>query len=70
MSKTTHKGTVKFFNEQKGWGFIIDDSNGTEFFVHQRGLNSAIREGDKVEFALAEGKNKQKGLTCIDVKKI
>lgn len=65
----THKGKVKFFNSTKGWGFIIDDSNGHEFFVHQKGLNGTVKESDNVEFDLEEGKN-GKGLTCVNVKKI
>ncbi len=59
------KGTVKFFNESKGFGFIIDDESKTEYFVHVTGIIDEIREGDAVEFELAEGK---KGLNAVDVK--
>ena len=58
-------GTVKFFDETKGFGFIIDDETGTEYFVHATGLIDDIREGDKVSFELTEGK---KGLNAVNVK--
>jgi len=50
------KGTVKFFNETKGFGFIKEDGSGDEHFVHISGLIDEIREGDEVEFELQEGK--------------
>ena len=59
------KGTVKFFNESKGFGFITDDNTNTEYFVHVSGLIDEIREGDSVEFELTEGR---KGLNAVDVK--
>jgi len=59
------KGTVKFFNESKGYGFIIDDETKKEYFVHVSGLIDDIREGDQVEFELKEGK---KGLNADGVK--
>jgi CspA family cold shock protein len=58
-------GTVKFFNESKGFGFIKDSSNGTEYFVHVSGLVDEIKEGDDVEFDLKEGR---KGLNAVNVK--
>ncbi len=58
-------GTVKFFNESKGFGFIVEDDSNTEHFVHVSGLIDEIREGDKVEFELKEGR---KGLNATDVK--
>ena len=61
-----NKGTVKFFNESKGFGFIIDDESKTEYFVHVTGLIDEINEGDAVEFELQEGR---KGLNAVDVKK-
>lgn len=57
------KGTVKFFNETKGFGFIKDE-NGTEIFVHATGLNQEIREDDEVVFDVQDGK---KGLNAINV---
>ena len=61
------KGTVKFFNESKGFGFITDDEDNKEYFVHISGLIDEINEGDNVEFDLKEGK---KGLNAVDVKVI
>ena len=60
-------GTVKFFNESKGFGFITDTESGEEFFVHISGLVDEIREGDSVEFDIKEGR---KGMNAVDVKVI
>ncbi len=57
------KGTVKFFNESKGFGFIVD-SNGQEIFVHVSGLNHQIREGDTVTFQTQQGR---KGINAVNV---
>jgi cold shock protein len=57
-------GTVKFFNNTKGFGFIVDDESGKDVFVHVSGLKSDIKEGDKVSFELEEGK---KGLNAVNV---
>ena len=61
------KGTVKFFNESKGFGFIVDEDSKKEYFVHISGLIDEIKEGDEVEFELKEGK---KGLNAVNVKVI
>ncbi len=58
-------GTVKFFNETKGFGFIIEDGSEKEYFVHVSGLIDEIREGNQVEFELQEGR---KGLNAVNVK--
>ena len=58
-------GTVKFFNNAKGFGFITEDDTNTEHFVHISGLIDEIREDDKVEFELKEGK---KGMNAVNVK--
>ncbi|MAO32975.1 MAG: cold-shock protein [Crocinitomicaceae bacterium] len=60
------KGTVKFFNETKGFGFIVEAETEKEHFVHVTGLIDEIKEGDEVEFELKEGR---KGLNAVDVKK-
>ncbi|NCT09963.1 MAG: cold shock domain-containing protein [Flavobacteriia bacterium] len=60
-------GTVKFFNESKGFGFITEDGSKTEHFVHVSGLVDEVREGDTVEFELKEGR---KGLNAVNVKVI
>lgn len=61
------KGTVKFFSETKGFGFIIEEGSGDEHFVHATGLIDEIRENDEVEFEL---KNGRKGLKAVDVRVI
>ena len=61
------KGTVKFFNDTKGFGFIVEDETNKEHFVHISGLIDEIREGDVVEFDLTEGK---KGLNAVNVKDV
>ncbi len=60
-----HTGTVKFFNESKGFGFVVDNSTKEEIFVHVTGLIDNIREGDQVTFNTERGK---KGMNAIDVK--
>ncbi len=60
-----NKGTVKFFNDAKGFGFIIEEESEKEYFVHVSGLIDEIKEGDEVEFELKEGR---KGLNAVDVK--
>lgn len=59
------KGTVKFFNESKGFGFITEEGTNKEHFVHATGLIDEIREDDEVEFDLKEGK---KGLNAVNVR--
>ncbi len=61
------KGTVKFFNESKGFGFVIEENSKKEYFVHISGVIDEIREGDAVEFELQEGR---KGLNAVNVKVI
>ena len=58
-------GTVKFFNESKGFGFIVDNSSNEEIFVHSSGLIDNIREGDVVTYGTAQGK---KGMNAVQVK--
>ena len=60
-------GTVKFFNEAKGFGFIVVDGDNSEVFVHHSGLIEKVRENDKVEFEVAQGK---KGPNAVNVKRI
>jgi CspA family cold shock protein len=60
-------GTVKFFNDSKGFGFIIADDSQEEIFVHQTGLIHEIQEGDKVQFNIKAGK---KGPNAVDVTRL
>lgn len=62
---TKQQGTVKFFNAEKGYGFIKHGDSNKETFVHVSGLISQIKEGDNVEFDLQEGK---KGMNAVNVK--
>ena len=59
------KGTVKFFNNQKGFGFIVEEGTGMEIFVHSTGLQDTVRENDAVVFEVTEGK---KGPNAVNVK--
>ncbi|MCK9203014.1 MAG: cold shock domain-containing protein [Bacteroidales bacterium] len=59
-------GKVKFFNERKGFGFIIDDEGQQEIFVHVSGLVDKIRENDEVSFDITEDK---RGKKAINVRK-
>jgi len=60
------QGTVKFYNESKGFGFIITE-DGEEVFVHVTGLVDKISQNDRVEFDIAQGK---KGPNAVNVKLI
>jgi CspA family cold shock protein len=59
------KGTVKFFNKSKGFGFITPDEGGKDVFVHQNGLIDNIADGDQVSYDVEEG---PKGLNAVNVK--
>lgn len=62
------EGIVKFFNEEKGFGFICPDNGNEDIFVHISGLISQdIRERDKVTFQTQAGK---KGLNAVNVQKV
>ncbi|RLZ12348.1 cold-shock protein [Faecalibacter macacae] len=58
------EGTVKFFNEEKGFGFITN-TNGEDIFVHVTGLIDRVNQGDQIVFTLEQGK---KGLMATNVK--
>jgi CspA family cold shock protein len=65
-NKKMAQGTVKFFNESKGFGFIIPANGGKEIFVHTSGLIDQIRENDTVEYEVEEGK---KGPSAVKVRR-
>ncbi len=58
-------GTVKFFNNAKGFGFITPDEGDKDVFVHVNGLVDEIKEGDKVSYEVEES---PKGLNAVNVK--
>ena len=59
-----NKGTVKFFNETKGFGFISPEDGGADIFVHVSGLTDEIRENDSVSYEVENGR---KGLNAVNV---
>jgi CspA family cold shock protein len=59
------QGTVKFFNETKGFGFIKPSNSNQDIFVHSSGLIDEIRENDQVEYEEERGK---KGMNAVNVK--
>ncbi|PQB05855.1 cold-shock protein [Aureitalea marina] len=59
------KGTVKFFNNSKGFGFITSEESQEDIFVHITGLVDEVRDGDEVTFETAQGK---KGLNAVNVR--
>jgi len=61
-------GTVKFFNEAKGFGFITDDDSKQDIFVHITGLNGGqVQQNDRVEFEIQEGR---KGMNAVNVRRV
>ncbi|MBC7923080.1 MAG: cold-shock protein [Ferruginibacter sp.] len=58
-------GTVKFFNNSKGFGFIKPEDSNEDIFVHVTGLIDEIRENDRVTFEVERGK---KGLNAVNVR--
>ena len=65
INNNMQKGTVKFFNETKGFGFITPNDGGSEIFVHSTGLIDNIRESDVVSYDVEQGR---KGLNAVNVK--
>jgi CspA family cold shock protein len=62
---TMQQGTVRFFNETKGFGFIVPSDGSSEIFVHSSGLIDPVRENDMVSYDVENGK---KGLSAVNVK--
>ncbi len=58
-------GTVKFYNDLKGYGFVKDKETSEEYFVHSSGLKDNIRENDEVTFDLEDGR---KGKSAVNVR--
>ncbi len=61
------KGTVKFFNNSKGFGFIKPDDSNEDVFVHESGLIHEINENDRVKYEEAQGR---KGMNAVNVEVI
>ena len=61
------KGGVKFFNNEKGFGFIVDEESKEDVFVHKTGLVDNIQEDDTVEFEVEQG---NRGLNAVNVTKV
>ena len=59
-----NQGTVKFFNTEKGFGFIRHEQSEQETFVHVSGLKQEVKEGDRVEFVIQDGR---KGPVAVEV---
>lgn len=64
--EVTRKGVIKFFNDEKGYGFITDLKNQDSIFVHINELEEPVKERDKVTFELGRG---PKGIIAVNVKK-
>ena len=60
------KGKVKFYNNKKRFGFIVDNDTSKEYFVHASGLIDQVKEGDDVTFELKEG---EKGVNAVEVRR-
>lgn len=64
MEQQKFQGTVKFFNSEKGFGFIKSDTSKEDVFVHATGLIDEIKENDSVEFEMQQGR---KGMNAVNV---
>jgi CspA family cold shock protein len=58
------QGTIKFFNSEKGFGFIKANNGGEDIFVHVSGLIDEVKENDSVEYEMQQGR---KGMNAINV---
>mgnify|MGYP006307148551 CR=1 FL=1 len=63
-STKLRKGSVKFFNHEKGYGFIVDAETAESLFVHANNTNDELHDNDKVTFRVEQG---EKGLMAVEV---
>lgn len=66
LRDSTRKGTIHFFNEEKGFGFVTDDSNGQQLFFHESSIDFLARTADKVVF---DTDMNERGVIAINIRK-